>query len=253
MRETVKFESIRGKNIFTIFSEPENGSKSVVILNHGFKGSSVGASRSFVNFTRLLVENGISVLRFDQPGSGNSGGDFADSSFNEWVETTAHLSQSYLSNGYQVALLGHSMGANTALAAATQPKLEGKIPLLLLWAPDPKTNPADWFIKDAKLIDESRQIFEEGGQQFRASYWQEVMSADFFGCLHKYQGKIHLVYGENDKFVSQELRNRVIQEATNKKHELMILKGQDHMMWDYEMCTKVFNEELELLISNYLI
>ncbi len=247
MHEVVKFEQVRGKNIFTIFSEPETSSKTIVIMCHGFQGSSVGASRSFVNFTRLLVENGASVLRFDQSCSGNSEGDFADSSFTKWVETVAHFAQMYMKLGYQVALLGHSMGANAALAAAVRPELTNKIPLLLLWAPDPKSDRADWFMQDAKLIDEKTQLFEERGQQFHASFWQEVYDAGFFQCLQRYSGKMHLVYGEHDRFVSEDLRSKVIQAVSDKRQSVLILEGQDHMMWEYAVCDQVFEVELELL------
>ena len=251
MQKVVQFEFVNGKKVFTIFSEPDGGSKKLIIMNHGFKGSSVGASRSYVQFTRLLVENGFSVLRFDQPGSGNSEGDFATSSFTEWVATTVHFSKAYLDQGYQVALLGHSMGATAALVAATQPELENKIPLLLLWAPDPKSNPEEWFMKTARLIDASRQVFEESGQRFSASYWQEVLDADFFKCLEKYQGTIHLVYGETDSFVSEKLRNRVIDGVTTKKQEVLILPGQDHMQWEYESCADVFEAELALVRKTF--
>lgn len=247
MHETVDFELINGKKVFVVLFEPDIGSKHLVIMNHGFRGSSVGASRSFVNFSRLLVKHGISVLRFDQPCSGNSEGDFVQSSFDEWVDTTAHLTKKYVNLGYQVALLGHSMGANAALVAAARPELIDTVPLLLLWAPDPKTDSTEWFMKDAKLIDEKNQIFEEGGQQFSASYWQEVLDADFFKCLDVYQGKIHLVYGENDRFVSKSLRNRVLNQISSKGQPAMILKEQDHMMWDQDACREVFDAELQLL------
>ncbi len=253
MREQAQFETIQGKRVFTVFSEPDDGSKTIVIMCHGFKGSTVGAARSFVTFTRLLVENEISVLRFDQPCSGNSEGDFSDSSFTGWVDTVSHFVTMYINLGYKVALLGHSMGATTALVAATCPELSTKIPLLILWAPDPKSNKDEWFLQDAKLIDEKTQLFEEGGLQFHAKFWQEVLDADFFECLQQYQGKIHLVYGESDKFVSAELKNRVIQAVTEKNQTVLVLEGQDHMLWEHDSCKKVFAAELALIRQTFAL
>jgi pimeloyl-ACP methyl ester carboxylesterase len=248
MEDSVSFERINGKSIFTVFAKPSRELKKLVIMNHGFKGNSAGASRSFVNFSRLLVSQGIAVLRFDQPNSGNSEGDFVDSSFNEWVETTVYFSKKYLALGYDVSFLGHSMGANTAVIAATRPELKDKISTLLLWAPDPKSDPTEWFVKDTKVINKVAGIYEETGQQYRAAFWQEVQEADFFSSLANYSGRIHLVYGENDKFVSEKLKNKVIDEVKVKNQNVMILKGQDHLAWDFDICQQVFNEEFRMLI-----
>lgn len=43
-------------------------------MSHGFRGSSDDPARQFVDFQRLLNKEGFSVLRFDQPNSGNSDG-----------------------------------------------------------------------------------------------------------------------------------------------------------------------------------
>jgi len=41
----------------------------------------------------------------DQPNSGNSGGNFINSSFNEWVKTIVHFARKYLDEGYEIVLL----------------------------------------------------------------------------------------------------------------------------------------------------
>ena len=93
---TMYSEIINGKKIVCYLSEPETSQHKIVIMSHGFRSSSLGPARSFVDFSRILVERGFSVLRFDQPNSGNSDGDFLDSSFKEWVDTTTFLSKKYL-------------------------------------------------------------------------------------------------------------------------------------------------------------
>lgn len=62
-----------------------------------------------------------------------------------------------------------------------------------------------------------------------------------------FQGQIHLVYGETDRFVSPQLKQRVIDSVKDKKQPIMILAGQDHMMWDYEISEKIFKTELNLI------
>ena len=91
--DKVYFEKINNKKIFCVSSEPKPSQKKIVIMNHGFRGSSIGPARTFVNFAKILNQKGISSLRFDQPNSGNSEGDYLNSSFNEWVNTTMYFAK----------------------------------------------------------------------------------------------------------------------------------------------------------------
>lgn len=234
---SVNFENINGKDIFVVFSEPELSQKKLVIMSHGFRGSSIGPARTFVDFERVLLKSGISVLRFDQPNSGNSEGDYLDSSFKEWIDTTTYFADRYIKEGYQVAFLGQSMGASTTVAASARQEVRGKIKCLLLWVPDPKTT-------FGKPVDET---YEEGGQKYRGTFWQEAKDSDFFGCLKQFEGVIHLVYGENDKYVSEELRGKVIEAVKAKNQKVMILPNQDHSPWEFDIAQKVYEEELKIL------
>lgn len=124
-----------GRQVFTILTEPDTPTARLLIMAQGFRGSSTGPAREFVDLERLLVEEGIACLRFDQPGSGNSDGDFRDSSFNVWIDTIAELARRYLDEGYRVALLGQSMGGTATLVATARPAVKDRVPAVILWAP----------------------------------------------------------------------------------------------------------------------
>ena len=237
MNSNVSFEIINGKKIFQIITEPDRSEKKIVIMSHGFRGNSIGPARTFVDFELLLIENGFSSLRFDQPCGGNSEGNYIDASFNEWIDTTAYFTKKYLGLGYNVALLGQSMGATATMIVAAKEEIKDKVPCILLWVPDPKSN----------YTHEGDEIGEEGGQKYRESFWQEARDAHFFQCMQTYQGGIHVVYGENDRFISNELRNKVIGEVKTKNQQYMMLPGQDHSPWDFDMAQKVYEEELHFL------
>jgi len=237
MNSIVSFEAIKGKKVFQILTETEAFEKKIVIMSHGFRGSSIGPARTFVDFERLLVQNGFSTLRFDQLCGGNSEGNYEDSSFNEWIETTTYFAKKYFYLGYKVALLGQSMGATTAMIVAAKDELKDKVPCILLWVPDPKST----------YKNEGNEIGEEGGQKYKEAFWQEARDANFFQCVKDYQGKIHLVYGENDKYISEELRNQVIEEVKKKNQPFMVLPGQDHSQWDFDIAQNVYQEELAFL------
>jgi len=237
MKSIVTYETIDNNDVFFSLTEPDFLEKKIVIMSHGFRGSSIGPARTFVDFERILVSNGISSLRFDQPNSGNSEGDYIDSSFNLWVTTTTYFAEKYLDLGYQVALLGQSMGASTTVIATSQEQIKDRITCILLWVPDPKST---------TKVDQNK-VYEEGGQRYKGKFWQEAHDSDFFKCLEEYQGGIHLVYGEYDKYISQDLRNQVIERVKAKKQEYVVLPGQDHSPWDYEIVQNVYKSELEFL------
>lgn len=233
----VSFENINNKKIFQIFTEPDIPQKKIVIMSHGFRSSSIGPARTFVNFEKFLLKKGFSVLRFDQPNSGNSEGDYIDSSFNEWVDTTTHFAEKYLNKNYKVSLLGQSMGATVTMVVASKKKLEDKIPCIILWVPGPGTD----FNKSANVI------YEEEGQKYKGTFWQEAKDVNFFKCLDKYKGGIHLVYGEEDRYISKKLREKVIKKIKNKNQEVMILSKQNHSPWSFDVCQFVFKKELEFI------
>ena len=199
-------------------------------MSHGFRGNHVGPARSFVDFSRLLNQQGYTVLRFDQPNSGNSEGDFIDSSFHEWVDTTAHFARHYLETGYRVVLMGQSMGASASVLTSYRAEVRGRIACLLLWVPDPKTT----FDGVADDVD------EEGGQLFRKRFWQEARDEDFFRALQAFDGPIHLVYGEHDRYVDPDLRHQVMEVVRRKGQTILILPGQDHSPWKPSLCREVY-------------
>ncbi len=237
MKVNTNFENINKKKIFQIFTEPKISQKKIVIMSHGFRSSSIGPARTFVNFEKLLLNKGFSVLRFDQPNSGNSEGDFVESSFKEWVDTTTYFSKKYIDMGYKVCLLGQSMGATATMAVTSQVEIKNKIPCIILWVPDPESS----FGKDPNIIN------EEEGQKYKELFWKEAFQTNFFKCLKEFSGGIHLVYGETDKYVTNELRNETIKQVQEKNQPFMILKGQGHSPWKYDICLDVFKEELNFL------
>ena len=205
-------------------------------MSHGFGGSSIGPKRAFVDFSRILNQNGYSTLRFDQPNSGNSEGDYLNTSYNEWVDTIVYFANKYLNLGYKVSLLGQSMGGAAVVIASS--RLGDKIPCLLLWVPG---------VNEDDFKGKSDEILEENGQKFMGKYWIEVQENNFFKCLEEYTGGIHVVYGEHDKYISQEKRNQVMEAVKGKGQSIKVLKGQDHSPWEFDLCQQVYEEELVLL------
>lgn len=239
MKDSVYFEQIENNKIFCYFSEPDISTNKLVIMSHGFRGSSIGPARAFVDFARILNQNGFSVLRFDQPNSGNSDGDYVESSFNEWVKTIVYFAEKYINKRYEVLLMGQSMGASATVVATNDVRIKSKIPKIILWVPDPKS-----FIEE-----KAGEFYEEQGQKYDGRFWAEAKESNFFRCLKEYEGKIHLVYGENDKFVVKEDIDKVIAEVRKKNQPFLVLSGQDHSSWDYDVIQEVYKEEIKFIME----
>jgi pimeloyl-ACP methyl ester carboxylesterase len=95
----------------------------LVILCHGFTGDKSAFGRLLVQAAQVLAKAGFNALRFDFMGSGDSSGAFSDMSPNTQVRDALDVLAWARRRGYrQVALLGHSFGASTAIAAAYQAK-----------------------------------------------------------------------------------------------------------------------------------
>src|ERR1035437_1144475 len=236
--EKVYFEELNGKKIFCYFSEPETPEKKMVIMSHGFRGENLGPARQFVDFQRLLNKEGYSVLRFDQPNSGNSDGDYLDVSYKEWVDTTTYFAKKHLDQGYKVALMGQSMGEVKSIVATARPELKNKIPCILLWVPG---------VNDGDFKGDYEEVFEEGGQKYKGRFWKEARDESAFKCLEEYTGGLHLVYGEEDRYVSKDLRERVIKIVKKKGEPYMVLKGQDHSPWEFDLVQEVYKQEIAKL------
>lgn len=132
---------------------------------------------------------------------------------------------------------GQSMGATAAVVASSRPELQGKIACLLLWVSDPVIS----------YNKQKEEIFEEEGQKYKGKFWQEAKQADFLACLRNFKRGMHLVYGEYDRYVSKEERNKVIAEVKRKSQQILILKGQNHSPWKYDAAQNVYREELKIL------
>jgi uncharacterized protein len=237
IRRTIP-EVFADQTLFTLLSEPDVPTGKLVIMAHGFRGNSTGPARTFVNFERALIEDGFSCLRFDQPCSGNSTGDFADSSFSLWIETIVYLATRYIRSGFRVALLGQSMGASATIAASARPELRNQVPCVLLWVPDPVVA-----VDDA----EAGPLGEEDGQLYPLSFWTEARDARFFDCVASYRGGIHLVYGDRDRYVAPELRQQVIDAVSKRGDPVLVLPDEDHSPWRFASAQRVFEQQRAFL------
>lgn len=106
-----------------LFTEPGEGSSTVVILCHGFLSNK--SSRTNLRLTELLVPKEISTLSFDWFGMGDSSGTFADLTIGNCQIQLESVIEDMKKKGYQrIGLIGSSFGGLLAiLSGARHPEL----------------------------------------------------------------------------------------------------------------------------------
>lgn len=124
-------------NLVGVLHIPEEGKTSypVVVMFHGFTGNKAETHFIFTKTARYLVKKGISVLRFDFMGSGDSEGKFEDmtlkTEMNDGKKIMEFILQDKRFNRDRIGVLGLSMGAVTAVFTASKYKTAA----LVLWSP----------------------------------------------------------------------------------------------------------------------
>ena len=234
MREFTQDQNFNGHRISTAFHD--TNSKSIVIFCHGYRGTSAGPNRFFVTVARQLAEKGISSLRFDQYGCGNSEGDFFDLSFLDWVKTTKEIAENYLNQGYKVALFGQSMGGAAVIAVGSElPNLSA----IVAWSSDPN-------IED--FVAPENGIIEESGQIVQARFWQESYDAKVADKLRLVKAPMYIVQCTADEYVDEQNRNAIAKNA-QPNHKVENFEGYAHSKWTYEQAKGIIDKSVEFLVE----
>lgn len=236
MIEIASIEHINGHNIFQVFHE--GGGNKVVIFCHGFRGTSVGPSMSFVKIARVLAQEGISSVRFDQYGTGNSEGEFIDSSFIDWVGTAKSFVEKYRSLGYEVGLFGQSMGGATVIDVAAQ---FDALRVAVAWVPDPNVDEGE------RHQDE---VLEEGGQLIRGRYWLEARDEKVAEKLMHVQAPMLIVQCSDDEYVSTVNHEAIVHNAQSN-HEVIMMQGYIHSSWSNEQFNEVVGRSVDFLVGHF--
>ena len=115
--EDITFLGTRGQALSGVLSLPAGTPRAFAVFAHCFTCGK--DSHAAARISRALAERGIGVLRFDFTGLGESGGDFADTTFSCDVSDLT-LAADHLAATYRAPslLVGHSLGGAAVLAAA---------------------------------------------------------------------------------------------------------------------------------------
>ncbi|MGB2694234.1 MAG: alpha/beta fold hydrolase [Dehalococcoidia bacterium] len=237
-REEIGYRDFRGMRVASVFHRCEPDTRAVVVMAHGFKSNKIGPSRYFVDLSRALAERGVSSLRFDQPGCGDSEGAFEESSFFTWIDTIESFARQFHTEGRAVALLGQSMGGNASLAAAA--RLDNAIAGVALWSAGTNVR------TDAASLE--GEWMEEEGQRVRTDFWREAASLDFLALYRGLAAPVYIVYGTADVFIPA-ADARTVESMCKPGDRIRVIEGLPHSAWPEPHRSEILAETADTLVS----
>ncbi|MBE9610386.1 alpha/beta hydrolase [Chitinilyticum piscinae] len=173
------------------------GARKGLLLLHGFTGNRIEYTYFFAELARQLEGRGIATFRFDFPGCGESGGNFADITLAQQAGVTRFLLSELTPRYPQLEwhLLGFSMGGRVALQAATA--CGGQLQSLVLLAP--AMNLADVVAQahaqGVPLVDGSSDFL---GMPIGVPLLEELRANDPLSGVGELDLPVLIVHGEGD-------------------------------------------------------
>ncbi|MBC7187541.1 MAG: alpha/beta fold hydrolase [Calditrichaeota bacterium] len=196
MREyPVAFQS-EGHQLVGILHMPAMHAGRGVIMCHGFTGNKVESRRLFVEAARAFAEAGMAVLRFDFYGSGDSEGDFADTTLTHnivnLVDAMQYMKQQDCT---RVAVLGVSLGGAAAILTLSHHPAEAFVG----WSVVPDLRKLfQQRAPERVRSDETLQGYEFDGWYLKRQFWEDALKYDVGRAFRKLSMPKLLVQGDKD-------------------------------------------------------
>ena len=201
-RQERNFKNSRELKLSAIF-EGENRDAPVVVMCHGFHSSKDNPITSRT-LAQKLVENGLSVLRFDFTGHGQSEGDIDEVTPLMGLDDLKCAIKTL--NNQNFALYGSSFGGYISLLYASQ----NPVLTLALKAPV-----SDWC---------QVQISKGRGERF----YQETKNISIYQKAKNIKAPTLITHGDKDDVVPIEQSQKLIKALRSKIKTLEIIRGANH-------------------------
>ena len=201
-REKRSFKNSRGLNLSAIF-EGEEKDAPIVVMCHGFHSSKDNPITSRA-LAQKLVESGLSVLRFDFTGHGESQGNIDEITPLYGLDDLKSAIKTL--GKKKIAIYGSSFGGYIALLYATDH------PILALALKSPVS---DW---------SQVQISNDRGKRFR----QETENINIYQKAKNIKAPTLIIHGDQDDVVPLAQSQRLYKYLGSAIKKLEIIKGANH-------------------------
>ena len=213
-----------------ILATPPTPTSNLVILCHGFLSNK--NSTTNIRLTELLIRQGISTLRFDWEGMGDSGHPFEDITLSACITQLDHLIEHYTSQGMgHIGLIGSSFGGLVSIICASR---SAHIKVLGLKCPVPDFPEMLQleFGRQAMLTWKATNRIPNvlGGPDpipLHFSFYEDCCRYHPFDCAQTITIPTLIVHGDADELVPIQQIHRLEQSLAGEKR-LHLLTGANH-------------------------
>jgi pimeloyl-ACP methyl ester carboxylesterase len=222
----IKFINVGGERIATRFRE---GREPTLMFLPGYASDMEGAKSTALD--AFAEARGQAMLRFDYSGTGSSGGEFAEGTFEKWVDQSL-TALDRLTKG-SVVVVGSSMGGWIALHLAIKRPLRIAAIVGIAAAPDF----TQWGFTESQMrqivregmIEEDNPYGSEPGR-FHRDFWESAQAMRLLEGEIAIDCPVRLVHGENDEEVPLEVANRLMCRLHSADVQLLVIKGGGHRL-----------------------
>jgi putative redox protein len=228
---TDRFEFIgaQGQRLEGRLDLPEKPAQAYALFAHCF--TCTKDSIAAVRIARTLAAQGFGVLRFDFTGLGQSGGDFADSTFSGSVQDLLAAARAMQAAGHVPRLLiGHSLGGAAVLAAAADlPDVQA---VATIAAPFDVQHVTRLFGDGLQqLVDDGEADVKLGGRPFRMrrAFLDDLKAHDQKQRIARLRRALLVLHAPQDDTVSIDNATSIFQAAHHPK-SYVSLDDADHLL-----------------------
>lgn len=174
-----------------------SGSQNVVILCHGFTGNKSESRRLFVETAREFSKGGIDAFRFDFYGSGDSAGDFAETTLSHNIQNLKDVVSFVQQKGYEkITVLGLSMGGATCILAAADIPID----YMITWSAVPDMQKIfEEFGGEYSTAETEVQEIIYDGWKINRSFWEDGNEYDILSAFREIKIPKLVIQGTADK------------------------------------------------------
>ena len=243
------FDNGRGQELVALLELPATEPRATALFAHCF--TCTKDLRSARILSRSLADRGFAVLRFDFTGLGESGGEFADTSFSTNLEDLVVAAQALAEEIAPPELLvGHSLGGAAVLMAAA--RIDSVRAIATIGAPSDITHLREGVLRD---VDPQRGAKEVnlGGRSFEisADFLRDLDEHDLIAEVGQLEHPLLILHSPTDEVVAFDHAERLLAAARQPK-SLVALDDADHLLLKNPQDARFVAEVLSAWADRYV-